>query len=87
MGEGLKRARAAARASRKPYTLADAMEAVARSLREFGYSDVTAGMVQEIYDAYAAGKRFPDLPHGVIGGFAESHFDEVADKLKTLPSH
>ena len=85
MGEGLKRARAAAKASRNPYSLGDAMEAVARSLREFGYTDVTAKSVREIYDAWLAGKRFPDLPHGVIGGFAERQFDEVADKLKSLP--
>jgi hypothetical protein len=85
MGEGLKRARAAAKASRKPYTLADAMEAVARSLREFGYPDVTAAMIREIYDAWEAGRRFPDLPHSVIGGFAERQFEEVADKIKALP--
>lgn len=85
MGEGMKRARAAARASRRTYTLSDAMEAVARSLREFGYPDVTAAMTREIFDAWEAGKRFPDLPHGVIGGFAERQFDEVADKVKSLP--
>lgn len=85
MGEGLKRAKAAAKASRKTFTLSDAMESVARSLREYGYPDVTATMIREIYDAYETGKRFPDLPHSVIGGFAESQFDEVADKLRTLP--
>lgn len=61
MGEGLKRARAAAKASRKPYTLGDAMEAVARK------------------DPQAK------LPHGVIGMFAKGQFEEVANKIKTLP--
>lgn len=84
MGEGMKRAKAAAKATRKPYTLADAMESVAKSLREYGYPDVTAAMVREIYDAYETGKRFPDLPHSVIGGFAQSQFDEVATALKML---
>lgn len=83
MGAGLKRAKAAARASRKPYGLSDAMEAVARSLREFGYPDVTAPMIREVFDAWEAGKK--PLPHGVVGMFAERQFDEVADKLKTLP--
>lgn len=85
MGAGLKRAKAMAKASRKPYSLGDAMEAVARSLREYGYPDVTATMIREIYDQWLLGKRFPDLPHSVIGGFAERQFDEVADKIKTLP--
>ena len=69
------------------YTLDRAMEAVARSLREFGYSDVTAKMTREIYDAWKDGKRFPELPHGVIGGFAESQFSEIgAEALARLPS-
>lgn len=67
------------------YTLDDAMGSVAKSLREFGYPDVTAKMVREIYDAYESGKRFPDLPHGVVGGFAESQFNDVATELKALP--
>lgn len=85
MGKGLKRARAAARATQKPYDLTDAMEAVARSLREFGYPDTTASMIREVYDAWEVGKRFPNLPHDIIGGFAERQFDEVADKIKSLP--
>lgn len=85
MGEGLKRARKAAPAPRQPYMLDDAMEAVARSLREFGYPDVTALMIREIFDVWETGKRFPHLPHGVIGAFAERQFGEVADKIKKLP--
>lgn len=82
MGEGLKRARAAAKATRTTYSLSDAMESVARSLREFGYPDVTAPMIREIFDAWEADK---ELPHGVIGLFAKSQFEEVADKIKSLP--
>jgi hypothetical protein len=71
--------------TRSIYKLDDAMESVAKSLREFGYPDATAEKMRAIYDAWEAGKRFPDLPHGILGGFAESQFDEVADKLKSLP--
>lgn len=67
------------------YTLGDAMEAVAKSLWDYGYPDVTAMMIREIYDQWKTGKRFPDLPHGVIGGFAESQFEEVKDALPKLP--
>ncbi len=69
---------------RKAVTLSTAMEAVARSLRDLGYSGVTGKMCREIYDDWLTGKRFPDLPHGVIGGFAQNQFDENADWLKRL---
>lgn len=61
------------------------MDSVAKGLREFGYPDVTGKMIREIYDQYKTGVRFPALPHGVIGGFAESQFDEVKDALARLP--
>lgn len=64
-------------------TLDKAMESVASSLREFGYPDVTAKMIREIYDAYERGDE--KLPHGVIGMFAKRQFDEVKDALKALP--
>lgn len=83
MGQGLKRARAAANASRKTFTLDDAMESVARSLRAFGYPDVSAKMIREVFDAWEAG--ISPLPHDVIGMFAKSQFDEVSDKLRGLP--
>lgn len=54
-------------------------EAVARSLREFGYPDVIAAMVGEILTAYLAGKRGNNLPHGIIGIFAEGQFIELED--------
>jgi hypothetical protein len=65
-------------------TLNQGMEAVARNLREFGYPDVTAVMIRDIYDAWLMGKRYPDLPHGIIGGFAERHMETLAE-LEKLP--
>lgn len=38
---------------------------IARDLREFGYPDVTASMIEEIHVAYEKGTR--PLPHGVVG--------------------
>lgn len=55
------------------YTLQDAYEAVARSLREFGYPDVNASMIREVHNAMKSGV---DLPHGVIGLFAKSQLEE-----------
>ena len=53
--------------------------AIARSLREFGYPDVSTEMIGEVWDAYAAGKTGFDLPHGVVGMMAESQLDEIAE--------
>lgn len=52
---------------------------VARSLREFGYPDVTTEMISECLDAFNNGKRDTALPHGVIGALASSQFEEVED--------
>jgi hypothetical protein len=65
-------------------TLNQGMEAVARNLREFGYSDVTAVMIRDVYDAWLMGNRYPDLPHGIIGGFAERQFEENGEALAKL---
>jgi hypothetical protein len=65
-------------------TLSQGMEAVARNLREFGYSDVTAAMIRHVYDAWLSGNRYPDLPHGIIGGFAEKQFEENGEMLAKL---
>lgn len=69
--------------AKKNYGLNDAMEAVARSLREFGYPDVTAAMCREIYDAWKANPK-AKLPHGVVGMFAKSQFDDHANTLAKL---
>jgi len=57
--------------------------AIAKSLVEFGYPDVTAEMIREIHLAKIDGKSGDDLPHGVIGMFAESQLDEAV-KMKLL---
>jgi len=71
--------------SRKSVTKEYICDGIAKALREFGYPDCTAEMVGDVYDAYKTGKRFPDLPHGIIGGFAESQIKEVEDLVKVLP--
>ncbi len=68
----------------KKTKLSDGMEAVARNLREFGYPDVTGQMVREIYDEWLKGKRWPELPHHIVGAFAERQFEENAEKLAAL---
>ena len=53
-------------------------EAIARSLREFGYPDTTAAMVEEIHEAKRAGEGV--LPHGIVGMFADSQLNEAAER-------
>ena len=53
--------------------------AIARSLREFGYSDVTPEMIAEVDAAMKSGDP---LPHGIVGLFAQKQlreYDEVAE--------
>jgi len=33
-------------------------------------------MIRDCWDAYEAGE---DMPHGIIGGFAERQLDEIAE--------
>lgn len=47
---------------------------IARSLREFGYSDVTAAMVADVHAAMKAGEP---LPHGIIGMFAQKQLADI----------
>lgn len=56
-----------------------ACETVARDLRTFGYPDVKHGMISEILDAWLAGKRGSELPHGVIGMMAGRQFNDIED--------
>jgi hypothetical protein len=51
--------------------------AIARSLVEFGYPDVTEGMIVDIRVAYDEGKRGAKLPHGIVGMFAERQIEEA----------
>lgn len=64
--------------------LQDAYEAIARSLREFGYPDVTSAMIRETHKAMKEGKEGADLPHGIVGRFASSQLEEHADVLAKL---
>lgn len=66
----------------KALRLAKFCSACARGLREFGYPSVNAGQVREIWDAYEAGKRGSDLPHGVIGLFVEKDIKEHGGFVK-----
>lgn len=50
-------------------------EAIARSLREFGYPDVTAQMIRETDEARKDGKPKTE-PHGIISMFARRQLDE-----------
>lgn len=60
-------------------------ESVARNLREFGYSDVSAIMIAEIHQAMRRGET--PLPHGVIGMFAKSQLesDDVQAAFASVP--
>lgn len=47
-------------------------EAQARSLREFGYPDVTADMVRQAHEKWVAGQEASEI----IGMFCERAFEE-----------
>lgn len=55
----------------------EVVRSVSRGLIDFGYPDADETMISEILDSWLAGKRFPDLPHGVIGAFAEDQFKQL----------
>lgn len=57
-------------------------EAVAKSLREFGYPDASAAMVKDTYGAMLEERT---IPHGIIGKFAESQLRDVWEPLQELP--
>ena len=54
--------------------------AIAKSLIEFGYSGITPEMIAEVHAAYKEGKRGVDLPHGIIGVFAEHQIEDAIEK-------
>lgn len=53
---------------------------LSKSLIEFGYPDATKEKCSVIYDEYKAGKRFPDVSHGVLSAFAESQLKEIEEQ-------
>ncbi len=65
----------------KPITIDMLCEAVARNLRDFGYPDATGAMIREVWEAMKAGKSGSDLPHGIIGMFAESQINDHRAKF------
>jgi hypothetical protein len=67
-------------------TKSEICEAIAEALRDFGYPETTGLMIREIFNAFVAGKRGSDLPHGVIGRFAEGQLKELADAGADLAS-
>ena len=70
---------------KRKITKQTAFESVARSLREFGYPDVTAQMVEDTWNAMKEGKKDADLPHGIVGRFAESQLSEHRNIIEQLP--
>lgn len=66
-------------------TLNDALDAIARSLREFGYPDASLEMMRDTWAAFRAGKRDADLPHGIVGMFAARQMEENEDWMAKLP--
>jgi hypothetical protein len=66
------------------YTKAKAFEAVAKSLREFGYPDASADMVRETWDAMKAGKPEDEMPHGIVGRFAFAQLDKAREILERM---
>ena len=57
---------------------------VAKSLREYGYPDTSAAMIADVFEAMKAGKQDAELPHGIIGRFAESQLRDVWSSIKHL---
>jgi hypothetical protein len=49
-------------------------KAIARNLREFGYSDVTEKMILDVHQAMI---KDEDIPHGIIGMFAKDQLEEA----------
>lgn len=58
-------------ADRDVYTL------IARALRDFGYPNVTPTMIAEVHLAMRAKN---DIPHGVVGMFAQSQLTDAEEK-------
>jgi hypothetical protein len=65
-------------------TKADAFEAIARSLREFGYLDTTADMVRDCWTKIEGGHSEEEMPHGIVGRFAYSQLNENRSWIKKL---
>lgn len=60
-------------------TKTEVVNSVSQSLIEFGYPDAKPPMIEAVLDAWISGKREADLPHGVVGRFAESQFEQLEE--------
>lgn len=58
---------------------AQVADAISRSLVEFGYPDCTPAQMTDVIDAYVDGKRGHDLPHDVLGIFAERQLNDLVE--------
>lgn len=71
----------------KKVTRKEVAEAISSRLVDFGYPDCSPEKVDEILSAYIEGKRGVELPHGILGRFAESQLEDLQKAgldLKTL---
>lgn len=57
-------------------------DAVANSLVEFGYPGVTGNMIGEVWEAMLLGD---ELPHDIVGAFAERQLSEHKSFIESLP--
>ena len=62
--------------SKKTFTKAYCHEAIAASLREFGYPDVAASHVADVAEWRANGAE-GDPPHDIVGMFADRQLQEI----------
>lgn len=72
MGEGLKRAFAAAKATRNQDLIGQGIKAVSASLMEFGYPDAKPELIAKYFDIWKSGRTEEDI----IFGFAARQFEE-----------
>jgi hypothetical protein len=63
----------------KKITKAEVASVISRSLVEFGYPDCTPEKMTEVIDAYLSGRCGHDLPHDILGNFAERQLDDLAE--------
>lgn len=63
-------------AKKRKYTKAYCNEAIAASLREFGYPDVAAAHVADVA-AWRAGGAVGVPPHDIVGQFADRQLAEI----------
>jgi hypothetical protein len=53
---------------------------------EDSFPEITPEIAAEIYDAFVAGQRYPDLPYGELGRFVGAQLAEADTVLGGLPA-